>query len=334
MKLRVIGAGAMGMLLTAKLAISGAEAELVTRTSEQALLIREQGLRMNAYAAPGNFADESGRVAEADIHVYPAALSFDEAAAAASVANPAELPDVVLLMVKQTAITDDMLAVLSRQLKPSARLVCFQNGIGHMERLRRHIPAARLLTAVTTEGARRLSPRHVAHTGVGITWLGAEEAIHTTENDQALVKKIQNMLSHAGFSTSVSNDITSKVWNKLMINAVINPLTAVLQVPNGLLLELPAAKALMRSLYEEGRMLAERLGIELAPDLWEQLENVCRLTSGNHSSMLQDVQARRPTEAGAITGGLLHKARETGVPMPVHETMEQLIRSIEQQWEL
>jgi 2-dehydropantoate 2-reductase len=114
---------------------------------------------------------------------------------------------------------------------------------------------------------------------------------------------------------------------------VINPLTAILQVTNGVLPELPAALTLMRTLYEEAKELADKLNITLAPDLWEQLLAVSRLTAHNRSSMLQDVQSRRRTELDSITGGLLAKAREAGVRLPAHETVYALVRSIEQQWD-
>jgi 2-dehydropantoate 2-reductase len=323
----------MGMLFAAYLIRTGRKVELVTRTSEQAQLIREQGLLVTAAEAQNINHNETGRP-RAEWAVNPAVLSFKEAVAFAITSEKSEeLPDLVFLMVKQTSITDELAVAIKKQLKPGSRLVCFQNGIGHTELLKRHIAAVQLLTAVTTEGALRRSSRHVEHTGKGMTWLGADESVTLTEIDKKIVKNTQNLLADAGFSVSLSNNITSKVWNKLMINAVINPITAVLRIRNGLIPELPAARALMRSLYEEGAALADKLEVELAPDLWEQLLEVCRLTANNQSSMLQDVLSRRRTEAGAITGGLLDKAREAGVTMPGHETMYQLLRSIEQEWE-
>ncbi|MFH5182809.1 ketopantoate reductase family protein [Paenibacillus sp. TAB 01] len=241
--------------------------------------------------------------------------------------------DGVLLTVKQTSITEALAGWIGRRLGAGVPLVCYQNGIGHTDLLARYVPVSSLLAAVTTEGALRHSMRHVEHTGRGTTWIGQLESENVDETSILFQKKLQNQLKQAGFDVSLSNQITSKVWNKLLINAVINPLTAVLQVSNGTLPELPAALPLMRSLYEEGSSLAEALGIPLAPDLWEQLLAVCRLTANNRSSMLQDVQSRRRTELDAITGGLLKKADEAGMQLHAHRTVYALVRSIEQQWQ-
>ncbi|NOU95422.1 2-dehydropantoate 2-reductase [Paenibacillus sp. LMG 31456] len=329
MKIRVVGAGAMGMLLASRLISAGANVELVTRTIGQAQLIREQGLLFTAGA-------ESVNNSNKDIFkVTPVVLCFEEAAASAeAVKETAELPDMILLMLKQTSITEELAAAMKVQLrKPGSKLVCFQNGIGHIELLQRYIPQEQLLVAVTTEGALKHSPHHVEHTGRGMTWIGDDKSGIQAINDNTLVKKFKKLMFDAGFTVNLSNNITSKVWNKLLINAVINPITAILQVRNGLLPELPASYVLMRTLFDEGVMLADELDIELAPDLWEQLLDVCRRTANNQSSMLQDVLSKRQTENDAITGGLLARARGTEVVMPTHNTMYHLLRSIEQQWE-
>jgi 2-dehydropantoate 2-reductase len=317
------------MLLASKLTGSGSRVELVTRTEEQARVIREQGLFLTEGAV------STGRNEElAAYRVEPEVFDFGKAAASSQKGGAgADLPDLVLLTVKQTSITEAMAAAVRDQLKPGSRLVCFQNGVGHIELLRRYIPEDKLLIAVTTEGALKHSPCHVEHTGLGVTWLGAPKTDTDGGNNEALVKKIQKLLQDAGFSVFLSNNITSKVWNKLLINAAINPITAIMQIRNGMLLELPAAMTLMRTLFEEGARVADKLNIELAEDLWEQLLEVCRRTANNRSSMLQDVLSRRPTEIDAITGGLLASAREAGIEIKTHNTMYLLLRAIEQQWE-
>ncbi|MCR8634984.1 2-dehydropantoate 2-reductase [Paenibacillus sp. N5-1-1-5] len=331
MKIRVIGAGAMGMLVASRLIRVSAEVELVTRTSEQAQLIREQGLLLTT----GIGTSPSNNNERDTFKISPRVFSFEEATAyAITDIETSELPDIVLLMMKQTSITGELASAIQLQLrKPTSRLVCFQNGIGHIELLQRYIPQEQLLIAVTTEGALKHSPRHVEHTGRGMTWVGDDSNGIRTKNDKGLVKNFKNLLNNAGFTVNLSNNITSKVWNKLLINSVINPITSILQVRNGQLTDLPASYALMRSLFDEGVVLADKLGIELANDLWEQLLEVCRKTANNQSSMLQDVLSQRRTENEAITGGLLAKARETEVEMPTHNTMYLLLQSIEQQWE-
>ncbi|MCS7463428.1 2-dehydropantoate 2-reductase [Paenibacillus doosanensis] len=320
MRVRVVGAGALGMLLAASLSVRGTNVELVARSGEQAARLESEGLLLTDR-------DDAGE--PLSVTARPRIFAADELASGGAAKHGP--PDVVLLTVKQTAVTDDLARELADQLKPDSRLVCFQNGIGHTDVLSRHISAGQILIAVTTEGALRHSQRHVEHTGRGSTWLGSLEEGEAT-GSAAMQKKLQNLFQDAGFAVSLSNQINSKVWNKLMINAVINPLTAILQIPNGMLLKLPAAMPLMRGLYEEGAGLAKQLGIGLADDLWDQLLDVCRLTAANSSSMLQDIRARRRTELDAITGGLLAQARRIGMELPTHAAVYQLVRAIEQQW--
>ncbi|GAA4857994.1 2-dehydropantoate 2-reductase [Paenibacillus vulneris] len=319
MKVRIIGAGALGMLFAASLARSGAvHIELVTHSREQSERVSAEGLRLLTKSS------ESG---QQDIRVRPFVIAEEEL-----ISSPDSLPapDWIFLMVKQTAVTERLARTIADQMKPETRLLCFQNGIGHTDILAQCIPENRLWLAVTTEGALRHHSVCVEHTGSGETWIGP--LINDASQDRHLEKNLQKMFQDAGFSVSLSNKITSKVWNKLLMNSVINPLTAILQVPNGMLLQLPAAQGLMRALYEEGLELAARLEIELAEDLWEQLLKVCERTAANQSSMLQDIRARRLTELDSITGGLLAQAKQAGLTLPTHHTVYQLVRSIEQQW--
>jgi 2-dehydropantoate 2-reductase len=316
-KVRVIGAGALGMMVAARLFRSGVKVELVSRTMKQAEEIRAQGLLLKGKEMTGEAIDAVVQVP---------VCAFEEMVAANF--------DWILLMVKQTSITDEWAGALGKQLSPSSRIVCYQNGIGHIGILGRHIPIEQLWVAVTTEGALKHSARYVEHTGSGTTWLGSVQASDIPKSDQDAGRILQKLLSRAGFSTILSNNINSKIWNKLLMNAVINPLTAILQVRNGRLPRAPAALPLMRTLFEEGKMLAERLGIELDADLWEQLLMVCERTADNNSSMLQDVLAGRNTEIEAITGGLLSEAQQAGVQIPTHSALYAIIRSIEQQREI
>ncbi|WP_282941511.1 2-dehydropantoate 2-reductase [Paenibacillus sp. RC67] len=322
MKVRVIGAGALGMLIAAALAEAGVQIELVTRSREQAEKLSAEGLQLV----------KMKKKAGMDQHKITVRPSITTAEDLESNPDQQAAPDWILLMVKQTAVTDKLAQSIAAQMKPETRLICFQNGIGHTETLSRFIPIDQIWIAVTTEGALRHHSHGVEHTGSGITWLGPMNMANDEKKLNLLEKKLQNMFQDAGFSVSLSNKITSKVWNKLLINSVINPLTAILQIPNGMLTQLPAITPLMRALFEEGVRLANKLGIELADDLWEQLLTVCERTAANQSSMLQDVRACRLTELDSITGGLLAKAQQAGIELPSHRTVYQLVRSIEQQW--
>ncbi|MEK3917429.1 2-dehydropantoate 2-reductase [Paenibacillus sp. FSL H7-0331] len=331
-KVRIIGAGAMGMLMAGRLFQAGVCVELVTRTIGQANQIRAEGLKLSDI---GLQSEGTGAILKVP------ALAMEELGQRKSVKpsnnmNPeagTDDPDVIMLMVKQTSITDDLAFELSKQLIPSSRLVCFQNGIGHIDRLSRYNSLAQIWIAITTDGAFKQTDHHVRHTGKGTTWLGPALSNASTMEMES-VQNLQNLLNHAGFSSMMSNNINSKVWNKLLINAVINPVTAILHVRNGALPRTPAVLPLMRSLLDEASLLADRLGVELAADLWEQILLVCERTADNHSSMLQDVMAGRTTEIEAITGGLIQAASGLDLQLPTHSVIYAMVRSIEQQMEI
>lgn len=317
----VIGAGALGTLFAVRLSEAGYEVEVVVRRTERQAEIEAAGLRL--IDAVSGSKDQSAR---AVITAFPRVRLWGGKETFGG--KDGSGPHFILLALKQSAITRELGLELGRRMGPSAWIVCLQNGIGHLEMLAAHVPAERLLSAVTTEGAMISAAGEAVHTGRGMTWIGAagEESSEVSEIAQ---KNLVYWLELAGFSASMSKNISSRIWQKLLINAVINPLTALLRVPNGELLTLPGAGELMRALYEEGVALARALDIRLEPDLWEQLLEVCRRTANNRSSMLQDITAGRLTEIDAITGGLLREADRGGIALPTHLTVYRLIKAAE-----
>ncbi len=317
----VIGAGALGTLFAVRLSEAGHEVEVVVRRPERQAEIEAAGLRL-VDAVPGR---EEKR-AHAVITAFPrVSLGGGKEAFGGKGGSG---PHFILLAVKQSAITRELGLELSRRMDSSAWIVCLQNGIGHLEALAAHVPSERLLSAVTTEGAMISPAGEAVHTGRGMTWIGAAEEERDGVSETAQ-KNLVDWLQLAGFSASVSKNISSRIWQKLLINAVINPLTALLRVPNGMLPSLPEAEKLMRALYEEGAALARALDIRLEADLWEQLLEVCRRTATNRSSMLQDMTAGRPTEIEAITGGLLREADRGGIALPTHLAIYRLVKAAE-----
>ncbi|UUZ96101.1 2-dehydropantoate 2-reductase [Paenibacillus sp. P25] len=306
----IIGGGAMGLLLCSRLVLSGRKTELIVRTKRQKDELLQSGLTLID-------GEERHRI-EAGGSDLLRVLTAAEAEQAVSGAgrSPGEsrpFSHYLVLAVKQTAITPELVGLIERISGPDTWIVCLQNGIGHVEKLTQRVALNRIWLSVTTEGALKHAAGEVAHTGRGMTWLGSPGG-ESDPDTLAEQKKWLNCLELAGFRTSLSKNITSRVWQKLLTNAVINPLTAILRVTNGELPSRQDAYILMRTLFEESEALAVKLGIELATDLWEQILTVCRSTSGNRSSMLQDVLAGRRSEIEAISGELLRLAGKSGTP--------------------
>jgi 2-dehydropantoate 2-reductase len=281
---------------------------LITRTSDQSERIRRQGLELTEGTQRECFSIRS----------------MDATSCQSGLANGTlEQADCILLTAKQTHLDEALLTLLRSALQPDGLLVCYQNGMGHIELLSHALNAPCIAAAVTTEGARKTSSSSVIHTGRGSTKLGMIEPgrSHSTQKGHDRLVIVEQCLNEAGFVTSMSNEITADIWNKLVINCVINPLTAYYGLYNGELLQSPFLLRVMRMLYEEAVQVADKEAIRVDPELWDTLIEVCNKTAGNRSSMLQDIDFNRPTELEWMTGSLLRAAEKGAIRLPTHEEL-------------
>jgi len=137
------------------------------------------------------------------------------------------------------------------------------------------------------------------------------------------------LLRQAGFAVEVALDIEGILWGKAVVNAAINPLTALWRVPNGELLATADRRALLADLAREAAAVAAARGITLPyPDPVARVEEVCRATAANRSSMLQDIERGRPTEIDSINGVIVAEGRRLAVPTPLNETIWRLVRGM------
>lgn len=311
MDIHIVGAGAVGKLLAARLALAGGSRNLllVAHRRDQADLINGQGLILK----------EKGGVRAVRIR----AVAWEDYAAGGSV-PPA---DAAMLAVKQRHLNGAMLRAANRRLKPAGIAVAWMNGIGHERLLAAAFGPARAALAVTTEGARNLGDAEVEHAGSGETKLGLLADGPALARRQ--LKNVASSLSAAGFQVCLSNDIWQEAWHKLVINAVINPLTAIHGIPNGDLLASPFLRNAMRILFLEAKTVAAKEGVTVDDALWDRLVDVCRRTARNRSSMLQDLAAGRRTEIDWINGSLIRAAVRHGVPVPGHRAVYDAVRGME-----
>lgn len=313
MTIDIIGAGSLGLLIAGKLLASGSRVRLWCRSGEQCTRLREEGLAVE-------YEDGSDPVfiAGERIEAFPAA---------AFSLRYSPLPgDWLVLAVKQTALHAQVLDLLKPLGGMPLNVLCLQNGWGHMERIRELLPAASLYAAVTTEGAKRESPVRVIHAGRGQTHVGLFHGRNNAGGPYAPM--LIEALRKAGFCADLSNQVETMIFRKLLINAVINPLTAIWRVPNGSLPASDSRLGLMRELYEEGTAVYDACGIRHEDRLWDDILEVCRATSGNISSMLADVQAGRETEIRWINGCLVDMARRAGVEVPANRWISRIIEGM------
>ncbi|WP_236287523.1 ketopantoate reductase family protein [Paenibacillus allorhizoplanae] len=316
MHIMIIGAGSLGLLFAAQLAPNCSQLTLVTRSEGQARELAEHGIQL-----VGTESLETKLAKSIVFQSYSEEIS-------GSMAPVAREVDYIFLMVKQTAISPELITYIQSKMTRHTYLICFQNGVGHEVKLSQAIGWDKLLFAITTEGAKRIGPTSVKQTGHGITYLGELEPKNLAVTNHQQIFIVQ-LLELAGFRAELSKNMEVRIWTKLVINAVINPLTAILRVQNGELLRSAWALSLMQELYQEVLRLAAAKGIELPIDLWDTVQAVCEATKTNHSSMLQDIEASRHTEIDYLNGSLVKMGNELGLDLPANSMVYRMIKAIE-----
>ncbi|MDO9300663.1 MAG: 2-dehydropantoate 2-reductase [Anaerolineales bacterium] len=211
----------------------------------------------------------------------------------------------------------------ARQLKlalaDDGHALTLQNGLGNRETLTRDLGAGRVSLGVTTTGATLLAP--------GLAQTGGDGII-SIEQNQALAP-LEAALRSSNFNLQIVDDAQSLIWGKLVINAAINPLTALLRIPNGELLARPLARKMMASLARETAEVAAAEHVHLPfSNPVSAAEDVARKTARNISSMFQDVRRGAPTEIDAICGAVTKRAELHGINTPYNRACWQLVRAL------
>lgn len=203
---------------------------------------------------------------------------------------------------------------------PRGLAVTLQNGLGNREMLAQSLGIDRVALGTTTTGATLLGPGLVKAGGEGIIAVERHPALGP----------IEDALKSAKFNVNIVEDAKSLVWGKLVINAAINPLTALLRVPNGKLLERPTAREMMKALANETARVAREEKIDLPfADPVAAAEEVALKTASNHSSMLQDVLRGAPTEIDAICGAVVKAGQRHNIDTPANWACWKLIKALD-----
>lgn len=201
-------------------------------------------------------------------------------------------------------------------------VLSLQNGIGPEEILSRYVPKGQILRGVTAQGATLVKPGMVRWAGRGPTRFGS--LLDSAPSEAA--SKVVAVLEEAGIETHYARNVHQLIWEKLLVNAAINPLTALFGVANGTLVEDPALRAILQDVTRETLPVVMAHGVQLSPsEAVQRVEGICRATSKNLSSMLQDVRRGKRTEIEFINGAVVREGERLGIPTPLNRLLTLLV---------
>ena len=301
MKVLVVGAGATGSLLGARLFRAGVSVDLLARRPHVEA-IRREGLVVEGLDG-GPFA-------------IPAIEAIDEGA----------LYDRILLTVKAGAIREASAEIVQHLAHP-APVLALQNGLGIRDRTVAALKASGWAYTEywVTRGIQIL----------GVTLLGPGRIRRASETDEVVLgdagrpgglNGFDRLLERAGVVVRIAESIDREEWRKAIVNAAVNPVTADHGVENGRLADDPLRGQAL-SLLEEARRVAESQGFTFPPEEVErELFRVVRGSAANRSSMLQDIDRGRPTEIDALSGEILRLGTLAGLDLPHTRRIVERIR--------
>lgn len=194
----------------------------------------------------------------------------------------------------------------------ASAIASLQNGWDHMETLRRALPKSPLLAGATSLGA-YFDDQETLHTSTeGSTWFAP-----WGETDVRWAEYAAMLFESAGLHAEATRDAPGILWRKLMLNAAVNPVSALYGLRNGDILESKDALRSAEAAASETARVGVRLGyLDAGVDPVARLREILHDTAENRSSMAEDLARGRRTEVDAIVGTVLRAAREAHEPVP------------------
>lgn len=316
MRVCVVGAGAIGGFIGARLALAGGSTVSVLARGATLAAVRAHGLRLREGGVL-----EAAAVARAD----------DDAAALG-------VQDLVVIAVKGPAMAA-VAASIGPLLGPQTIVLPAMNGVPWWfgagtpmlgaeplasvdpgGRIAAAIPLAQVLGCVVHATASTSEPALVEHRfGRGLI-IGEPDGGETPRAQQ-----VAALLREAGFDVTVSPRIRLDIWYKLWGNLTTNPVSAITGATTDLILDDPLVKAFCTEAMREAAAVGAKIGCAIAQTP-EDRHVITRSLGSFRTSMLQDVQAGRPIELDAIVGAVHEIARRVGVPTPTIDALLGLTR--------
>lgn len=303
MRIAVLGGGgAMGGIFGAWLARAGQDVTLVDVSKPAIEAINRDGLKIE---------EKDGSVAIVSVPATD---------------RPEALPpvDLILNFVK-CYHTETAIRAAMPMMGGGTIVLSLQNGWGNADRIAAVAGRERVMVGLTYHSATLVAPGHVRHPGAGMTYLGELDG---RSSDR--LAEVAGVLRGAGIEVTASAAILEEVWKKLALNVCTLPTAALLGFFAHQLNQFDGTRSVMRALLAETVAVARAQGIPLdEEERWAAITGLLDRAVGARGSMVQDVDAGRPTEIDVINGAIVAGGRRHGVATPVNDTMVGLISSLQ-----
>lgn len=300
MKIAIIGAGAMGMLFGGYLSLNN-EVTMVGRNQTNMELMEKDGIIIKE-------TDGSERT------FFPNA-TVDSA-------KVGEV-DLVVMFVK-AGDSNQALKNHKSLIGKNTILMTLQNGSGHEHVMGDYAVQENIIIGTTQQGAYKIAPNCVVHSG------GGETAIGAIVGDTNRFLYIANTFLESGFPCKVADKVKGMIWNKLMINASSSVLSGVLQTNQGYVEQNDYAWNLAKKLIQELCAVATAEGYPFDPE--EQIARIkkhLQNAPSGYTSIFEDIKNARKTEVDVINGAVVAAGHRLGIPVPTHEYMVELVHAME-----
>jgi 2-dehydropantoate 2-reductase len=302
-KICVVGCGAVGSLFAANLALlDDVEVWAFDLNELHVAAINKHGLRLSG----------AGEVVG-----HPHAT-----------ADPAAVPPCDFGIVATKAMHTESAIAATAHAFAGGCVATVQNGLGNEETLATHVE--RVIRGTTFPAGKLLEPGHVQWDVQGDTTFGPyDEGVSLAQ-----VEQLADACTRAGMPANAVADARGPQWRKVIFNASTNPIGALTGLTHGRVCERADLRALVSGLVAEGKAVAAAQGIELDADPEELIDHAAKpeVAYDHKASMLQDVEARRPTEVDYLNGGIVRFGQESGVPTPLNASIWALIKGTEASW--
>lgn len=231
----------------------------------------------------------------------------------------------LLIVFTKTLHSEQALKSVAHLITERTHILTLQNGLGNVEKIERFVPRERILLGVTNYPCDLEGPGCISSNGSGVVRLYSANG-----KEGPLLERVIEQLNKAGFNCQKDPDIERAIWEKVALNSAINAVTAVSRLAIGDVGDCTEGRDLVLKIISEVCTVARAAGIAInEPAIRDTIIDAFDDHRDHMPSMLQDLNAGRATEVGAINGAVLDYADRLGVEAPVTQTLYRLVRTIE-----